>query len=223
MRTFFIGDIHGCADEFDALLDRIRFRPSRDRLYIVGDAFTRGPDPVRVFRRIIRSGARSVLGNHDYKMLVWMRHLDGEPHPDVPVSKSKRRAVEQIAPVRAELKAWLASLPLFIETNKWILVHAAVHPLEGLPATTHGIATTWRTFPGPEEPNAPKWYTLYQGPKTVIFGHDSLGRLVRWPANGKPFAVGLDTRCVYGECLTAYHFEEDSFYTFPSARAYHRD
>lgn len=221
MRTFFIGDIHGCADEFDALLQRIDYKPSRDRLFLVGDCFTRGPEPVRVFERIIETGAKCVLGNHDYKMHVWMRHEEGQPHPDVPVSKSKKRAVELIAPRRDEIKKWIASLPLYIETGDWILVHAAIHPLMGLPATTLDIATTWRTFPGPIVPDAQKWYKFYRGPKPVIFGHDSLGRLVRWSANGKPLAIGLDTRCVYGECLTAYHFEKDAFHCFPAKREYH--
>lgn len=221
MRTFFIGDIHGCADEFDELLARIRYNPGADRLFIVGDSLSRGPDPMRVFSRIQETGAKSVLGNHDYKMLVWMRHEDGEPHDDVPVSKSRRRAVEQVYPIRKEVKSWLASLPLYIETEDWILAHAAIHPLKSLAGTTLEIATSWRTFPGPDVVGAPKWYTAYSGPKTVIFGHDSPGRLVRWPHAGHPVAVGIDTRCVYGECLTAYHFEEDTFYTFPAKRAYH--
>ena len=37
MRLFAIGDIQGCATEFDALLRKIAFRPSRDRLWLVHD------------------------------------------------------------------------------------------------------------------------------------------------------------------------------------------
>ena len=221
MRTFFAGDIQGCADEFDDLLSEIRFDPSTDLLFLCGDAFARGPEPVRVLETIRSTGARMVMGNHDDKMLRWMRRQDGEISIEVEVGKSQRTAVELMASVRAELKQFLSSLPLFIETDDWILVHAAIHPVEELGGTTHEIATTYRTFPGPNVPGAPKWYTLYHGPKTVIFGHDAPGGLVRWPPQGRPLAVGLDTGCVYGGRLTAYHFESDTFHSVPARKIYH--
>ena len=52
MRTIFIGDIHGCADELDRLLRKIAFQPERDRLFLTGDAFTKGPTPRAVWDQI---------------------------------------------------------------------------------------------------------------------------------------------------------------------------
>src|SRR5690606_40018984 len=49
-----IGDIQGCAAEFEQLLERIRFDPARDRLWLVGDlvkigrASCRGRGEIRV-------------------------------------------------------------------------------------------------------------------------------------------------------------------------------
>ncbi len=37
MPTYAIGDIQGCNEEFGALLERLRFDPSRDRLWLTGD------------------------------------------------------------------------------------------------------------------------------------------------------------------------------------------
>jgi hypothetical protein len=221
MRTIFVGDIQGCADEFDALLDALAFTRRADRLLLTGDAFARGPEPLRVYRRILDTGAEMVLGNHDWKMLAWMRRQDGDSAGEPPVGKSQRAAVEMMSPVREELKKYLSALPLTIESDAWILVHAALHPEEGLAGTTLEIATSYRTFPGPNRPGAPKWYTLYRGPKTVVFGHDAPGGLVRWPHEGPPLAVGIDTGCVYGGRLTAYHFEADTFHSVPARRVYH--
>jgi bis(5'-nucleosyl)-tetraphosphatase (symmetrical) len=67
MRLFAIGDIQGCAAAFDALLRKVSFRPSRDRLWLVGDLVNRGPDSLGVLRRVMGLGrsVTCVLGNHD--------------------------------------------------------------------------------------------------------------------------------------------------------------
>ena len=56
-RTIFIGDIHGCCAEFEALLKAVEFAPGRDRLLLTGDAFTRGPDPLGVWQAIRATSA----------------------------------------------------------------------------------------------------------------------------------------------------------------------
>ena len=43
MRTIIIGDIHGCVEEFDALIDTLAPTPA-DTVALCGDLVDKGPD-----------------------------------------------------------------------------------------------------------------------------------------------------------------------------------
>ena len=68
MRTLAIGDIHGCLDAFDRLLDRVDVRPE-DTLVTLGDYIDRGPQSRGVIDRLIALDAQTNLvplrGNHE--------------------------------------------------------------------------------------------------------------------------------------------------------------
>jgi predicted MPP superfamily phosphohydrolase len=61
----FVGDIHGCIDEFDSLLEKVRFDRQQDSLVLVGDLVNKGYDSISVVKRAMELGAHCVLGNHD--------------------------------------------------------------------------------------------------------------------------------------------------------------
>ena len=46
-----MGDVHGCADELEDLLERVGWRPGRDVVVLVGDLVNKGPKSVEVRRR----------------------------------------------------------------------------------------------------------------------------------------------------------------------------
>ena len=76
-----IGDLQGCAEPFERLLNEIRFDRERDELWCVGDVVNRGPDSAAAVRLWRDVGARGVLGNHDvYAVLAgsgaWQRKRD---------------------------------------------------------------------------------------------------------------------------------------------------
>ncbi len=50
MKTFVIGDIHGCCRAFDGLLEKLHPDASSDRLILLGDLFDRGPDSWEISR-----------------------------------------------------------------------------------------------------------------------------------------------------------------------------
>ena len=43
MATYIVGDIQGCFDELQQLLERVNFSASHDQLWLAGDLVARGP------------------------------------------------------------------------------------------------------------------------------------------------------------------------------------
>ena len=225
-RTIFVGDVHGCCAELDALLAKIGYAPARDRLLLTGDAFTRGPDPLGVWKRIRGSGAEMVLGNHDDALLAQLRILaaGGDPKP---AYGDRNQTLRALATQGDELTAWLAALPLYIDEPEFLLVHAGIDPECGLAGTTRDQFLTIRTWPPDGGISGPRWHEhldprVVPG-KPIIFGHDApQGLLVtRFPeaANGaRPGLVALDSGCVFGNALSAYLLEEDRIVQVPAER-----
>ena len=52
MATYLVGDLHGCYDELQMLLDKVRFEPTADRLYLVGDLVARGDKSLSCLRLV---------------------------------------------------------------------------------------------------------------------------------------------------------------------------
>ena len=210
MRTLFIGDVHGCAREFEQLLSELAFRRDTDRLYLTGDAFTRGPDPAGVWRLIQDTGARMVLGNHDYRLPDRLRqHLSGTPMPTR--WRAHEQTMEALAPVADSLIPWLESLPLRIDEPGFLLVHAGINPVKGIKGTTTDEFLVIRTWPPVDSIVGPRWHDAYDpSGKLIIFGHDAPGGLViKRRDDGSPYVIGLDSGCIYGGQLSGYVLEED--------------
>ncbi len=72
MRILALGDIHGCAIAFDALLEVVELRPD-DTLITLGDYVDRGPDSRRVIEHLMELHQTHhlvpLMGNHEQMML----------------------------------------------------------------------------------------------------------------------------------------------------------
>ncbi len=125
MATYAIGDIQGCFDELQALLEKIRFDPARDRLWFTGDLVNRGPKSLEVLRfvRDLGDAAVTVLGNHDLHLLAVWRHTDKLKASDTLTSILEAEDGEA-------LLHWLRRQPLLHDDEALgcVMVHAGLSP-----------------------------------------------------------------------------------------------
>ncbi len=78
MAHYVLSDIHGEADCFHAMLEKISFS-QEDALYILGDVIDRGLDGISLLKEIMgMSNAVMLLGNHEYMMLQYMSPIASE-------------------------------------------------------------------------------------------------------------------------------------------------
>ncbi|SDO21028.1 symmetrical bis(5'-nucleosyl)-tetraphosphatase [Vreelandella arcis] len=134
MSTYAIGDLHGCYNEWMALLDVLSFNPAQDTLWLVGDVVNRGPDSLACLREAegLGSAVRCVLGNHDFHLLVAARgggNLKSNPG---------LQAVLE-APDRERLLDWLQQQPLAVRDGNRLMTHAGLLPQWSL-AQTEALA-----------------------------------------------------------------------------------
>lgn len=198
MKTLIVGDIHGCWDELQALLD-LAALGSDDRIISVGDLVDRGPQSPRVLRFFRDTpNASAIMGNHERKHI---RADLGETN----LAQSQRIAIMQFGDEYPAALDYMRSLPVYLELPEADLVHGFFEP--GVPlaqqrdtvmvGATSGASYLLERFDQP-------WYTLYDGDKPLVVGHRNYLGLtlpLLYPS-GAPRVYALDTSCVYGGALT---------------------
>ncbi len=136
MATYFVGDLQGCFDELQLLLEKVQFNPNKDRLYLVGDLVARGDKSLACLRFVKNLGAsaQTVLGNHDLHLLATYAGLKKIKACD---------HVEEIFQAEdcAELMDWLRKQPLCVHLPEQniLMSHAGISPDWDL-ATTKNCA-----------------------------------------------------------------------------------
>jgi hypothetical protein len=227
-RTIVVGDLHGCREELEALLERCQYAPGAtgDRLVLAGDLVAKGPDSPGVLALARKLGALGVLGNHDAHVLHIHRVQTGQAPPDEKpreVKSEHRLVVDHLLP---EDWAYLEALPLFLRLGPeapgdpdTAVVHAGAVPGFPLEQQRREHLITLRSIREDGEPTKKlkgrPWAALWQGPERLIFGHDALRGLQQ-----HPLALGLDTGCVYGGKLTAVILPERRLISVNARRAY---
>jgi hypothetical protein len=198
-RTIVVGDVHGCREELERLLDAVGFSGS-DRLCFVGDLVARGPDPIGVLAIARDAGALVVRGNHEDKLLSWWRaRTAGRP---LPALGATHQAVADR--LRRDDWAMLRKMPLWADLpdHDLRIVHAGLVP--GVPIEKQArrdllkMRSIAQGGAACEEDGPVRWGARYAGPPHVVFGHNAQ----REPQL-HPWATGIDTGAVYGGRLTA--------------------
>ena len=232
-----IGDVHGCADELEALLAALGYDvawnggevtvtpPEGRRAIFIGDLVDRGPrspDVLRIARHMVEGGqALAVVGNHDDKL---KRHLSGR---NVKVSHGLAETIEQLAaepPAFArDMREWLDGLlsHYVLDGGRLVVAHA------GLKEEMHGRASgAVRSFAMYGEtsgevdefglPVRYDWAVDYKGKARVVYGHTPVVE-AQW-VNG---TICIDTGCCFGGKLTALRYPELELVSVPAARTYY--
>jgi bis(5'-nucleosyl)-tetraphosphatase (symmetrical) len=126
MATYIVGDIQGCYDALQRLLDKIGFDPTADRLLCPGDLVNRGKQSLETLRLLEGLGERfsMTLGNHDLYLL--------REHWRFPHGGSANHEIDVVlhAPDRERLLHWLQNQPLasWFPGHNLLMVHAGVIP-----------------------------------------------------------------------------------------------
>lgn len=125
MPTYAIGDVQGCYDPLNRLLEKIHFDESKDTLWFTGDLVNRGPQSLQTLRFIknLPGLHQIVLGNHDLHLLALAHHA----HPG-----QRDDTLKEIltAADRDELIQWLLKKPLLHHDDElgFTMVHAGLAP-----------------------------------------------------------------------------------------------
>ena len=126
MATYIVGDIQGCYDALQRLLEKIGFDTAADRLWCPGDLVNRGKQSLETLRLLEGLGDRftMTLGNHDLYLL--------REHWRFPDGGSANHEIDVIlhAPDRERLLEWLQRQPMawWSDEQQLLMVHAGVIP-----------------------------------------------------------------------------------------------
>ncbi|MFI4918440.1 MAG: symmetrical bis(5'-nucleosyl)-tetraphosphatase [Legionellales bacterium] len=131
MADYAIGDVQGCYDPLQRLLELIDFNERVDRLWFVGDLVNRGPQSLAVLRFIhaLPLPANISLGNHDLHLLsLLFCEKPWKGHDDT-LSEVLQ------APDGEELGHWLRKKPLLCYSSELniVMCHAGIAPSWDLP------------------------------------------------------------------------------------------
>lgn len=169
---FIVGDVHGCAHELGALLAEARRRVPSFQLVLVGDLFTKGPDPVGVFEIIREYNALCIKGNHDWALQAsinqaYRRGLQSLPEHSqqtLGLIRHHKRAILQflsqlphamitrVVPLQPR-PGWEDSYPLQV-------VHAGIDPTVGLAGTSERMLLTSRYVRWERRPDGSRFLAL---------------------------------------------------------------
>ncbi len=231
-----VGDVHGCADELETLLEKLGYDvewsgadvsvapPPGRTLVFVGDLMDRGPrtpDVLRIAMAMAEQGAAlAVEGNHDNKFLRW---LNGAK---VKTGHGLQSSIDQMAAedsaFHARVRKFLAELPpyLILDGGRLVVAHAGLK--EEMIGQTGGKvrsfalygATTGETD-GYGSPVRLNWALEYKGEAAVVYGHVAAPEVL---AVNNTWC--LDTGCCFGGSLTALRWPERELVSTPARRVW---
>jgi bis(5'-nucleosyl)-tetraphosphatase (symmetrical) len=219
-----VGDVHGCIDELNELLNTLQYNSNQMRLVFLGDLMDRGPDPLACVRKVQELGVECIMGNHEEKNIRWNKHeknkaLTGKLNPMKHMSAADAKFNAELT--ESDL-VWLKALPLKLDLgNNWWAVHAGCEPRYPLSrqSSSQIMRVRYVNEKGNGVPLGPNmsqpegsvyWTENWKGPENIVYGH-CVHDLKTPRHDYSPYrshCLGIDTGCVFGGHLTAALFKE---------------
>lgn len=186
-----IGDVHGCADELEALLAQMGYTV-RDGAYrhpdctavFVGDLIDRGPAQLRVLqiaRAMVDAGsARMVLGNHEFNALAYATEwpVGTGKYLRERSEKNTKQHFEFLRQVtgatRVEYLEWFRTQPLWLDLGGIRVVHACWHEASMAVLGDERISTDEQLVRASTkgDPVYDAVETLLKGPEISLIAHE---------------------------------------------------
>ena len=169
--TYLMSDLHGEYKLFCALMKKIHFS-TKDRLYICGDVIEKGPQSVKLLKKLLSlPNVYLIRGNHEDAFIQFYHSLMVETDDfDLVLSKLRDYIQGDGHLLDWEMVDAIENLPYYIETDRFICVHAGLTlTAEGkLPPLSEARAEDMlynRRFKNPD--------VLPKDCKCVFYGHTS--------------------------------------------------
>lgn len=209
---FVVGDVHGCLVELEELLTH--WDRESEQLVFIGDYIDRGKDSYGVLK-LVKSlvnayGAWALKGNHEDMFLsiedtsserFFVENGGKKTYDSFPLNKeSDKPKYVQIREDFPDIVGFMEGLPIYIDTDVFIFVHAGITPYK----------KDWKNYP-----EDCLWIrdSFHRGKtndrRKIVFGHtptmylNDTGRSTVWVNDNK---VGIDGGCVFGGQLHGVRF-----------------
>ena len=127
MSTYVLSDLHGQYDKFMDMLKLTKFNDN-DKMYILGDIFDRGPDPLKILDYIIcKKNIDFIPGNHEYMFLEFYNTYDARLWSYNGGKTTMTQLMKRGEDYLKALYDYLTKLPLVKVHDKFILTHAGLY------------------------------------------------------------------------------------------------
>ena len=127
MSTYVLSDLHGQYDKFMDMLKLTKFNDN-DKMYILGDIFDRGPDPLKILDYVIcRKNIDFIPGNHEYMFLEFYNTYDARLWSYNGGKTTMTQLMKRGEDYLKALYDYLTKLPLVKVHDKFILTHAGLY------------------------------------------------------------------------------------------------
>ncbi len=205
------GDIHGSYDELVALRKKLNL--NKDDIEIcVGDIITKGKYSIKVIDYVIKNNIKSVLGNHEDKLIRYLKHQKSDKKNPIILNDDEQNIMDNLTPKHIQ---FLENLPLYLQFENITIVHGGMinnTDLENLSPRDKQQILRLRYLDkngkflayGKEDETSIFWADIYDGKNGfVVYGHTKLQNV-----KINKYSLGIDTGCIYGNKLTAVVFND---------------